>query len=145
MLYDMAQNPGQKMKNIYHALLNNGYYEQAIFLHERYGGLEQINREILKEHFFFTKKNSGELNPFDKFFCLNILPHLPNIWLEAHSFSILDSVLKTVLEHGGIPNGEVMRTATAILHLRDFLLLVDELEEDLVSDSFFTVNINVKC
>lgn len=141
MLYDMAQNPGQKMKNIYHILLNKGHYEQAIFLHERYGGLDQIDHHILQEHFLFIKGCHCEKNFFDKFFWQNIFPQRPHIWADAHSYCILDKVLKTALECEVIPGGTVLKRNYRKYHyspeinfelpLITFLHLVDELKEEL--------------
>jgi hypothetical protein len=137
MLYDMAQNPGQKMKNIYHILLNNQLYEQVIFLHERYGGLEQVNHRILQEHFFFSKKYGKKF--FDKFFCQNILPQLPYIWHEAQNYCTLDKILTTALEYKVIPKGTIYEIDITVdcirnqfkLPLITFLHLVDELKEEL--------------
>lgn len=141
MLYDMAQNPGQKMKNIYHILLNKGHYEQAIFLHERYGGLDQIDHHILQEHFLFIKNCHCEKKFFDKFFWQNIFPKCPDIWSVAHSYCILDKVLETAFEYEVIPGGTVLKRNYRKSHyspviyyklpLITFLHLVDELKEEL--------------
>ena len=95
------------MKNIYHILLNNKHYEQVIFLHESYGGLEQVNHKILQEHFFFSEKYGKKF--FDKFFCQNILPQLPYIWHEAQNYCILDKILTTALEYKVIPKAQSMK------------------------------------
>jgi hypothetical protein len=131
MLYDMMQNKGKKLKNIYHILLNKRSYDQALVLHERYGGLDKIDPEILQDHFFLKADDSEKKQSFNKFFCLEILPKAPDFWVRAHSYCILDKILETVLECGVVPEGTVIKTPLARLPLREFLLLINELKENL--------------
>ena len=135
MRYDMIQNQGQKLKNIYHILLNKRLYDQALVLHERYGGLDKIDPEILQEHFFLQANDSEQKQLFNKFFCLEILQKTPDIWVDAHSYCILDKILEIVFECGVVPEGTVIKTSFARLPLREFLLLINELEENL--EGFF--------
>ena len=148
MLYDMAANPGQKLKNTYHALLNRKLYRHAIVLHERYGGLDQISNEILAAHFLYCENESDEKDAFNKFFCLNFMQKFSTLWSAASHGFVLDKILKTVLECGIVPEGSVVETGTANFSLTEFLLLVDELSEELQScypwDSAIFIDMNMK-
>ena len=67
LLYDLALNPGEKMKNIFNILLNKRDYSTLMFLQSRYGLLENYSSEVILPHFISASSDPGKA-AFDRFF-----------------------------------------------------------------------------
>lgn len=128
LLYDMAANKGEKLKNIYHSLLNDGYFELAMKLHERYGGLEKISRHAL-EFSFLSAKGEENKSLFRKFCCEILDKNDPYFWCKCCQCRVLDKVLLPALESGFSPDGLVINTSKRKVPLRKLLYLMNELED----------------
>ena len=60
VLYDLARNPGEKMKNIFNMLLNRRDYAALMVLEKQYGLLEQIDRKVLWAHIISPAYDPGK-------------------------------------------------------------------------------------
>lgn len=129
LLYDMAATKGAKLKNIYHAMLNNHEYEKVMFLHERYGGLEEIDRETLEYHFLFGENKSGK-KEFNRFFSENFINDSSDIWRKIYSAGTLDKQIRFMLDIGINPDFPVIENCCKEkVSLRQLLYFVDEISE----------------
>jgi hypothetical protein len=132
MLYDMSFNPGQKMKNVYHLLLNQKSYDCALQLHERYGGLDKIQEEILKQHFFQPGEKKGN---FNNFFCRIYKKEKDFLLRKSFDYGVLDQTLIPLLESGLSP--EILLIDSSIdsvkiqVPLWKFMHFADEIAEQL--------------
>ena len=127
MLYDMSLNPGQKMKNIYHSLLNQKKYDCALQLHERYGGLDGIDKVVMTEHFLHSG-TSDEKKRFDRFFCLNYIKNTPEVWYEASYYGVIDRVMQNVLDNGIAPDKLKVKVGHMEFSLKEYLHFLDEMK-----------------
>lgn len=129
LLYDMAATQGAKLKNIYHAMLNHYEYEKVMFLNERYGGLEQIDRNALEYHFLFGKCDAGK-EQFNRFFSDNFGKENSKVWNRMCNAGILDKQIKCMLDIGIDPDASAFDYYYGhIISLRKLLYFVDEIRE----------------
>lgn len=125
MLYDMQSNPGEKLKYIYHALLNDFQYDIFLFLLERYGKAECLTAKFLELHFLWFGTSEEKMR-FNHFYCSYFGKNDPDLWCKAVAFGVLDSVISVALECGADPEWYVFCQKEYKISLRDFMHFIEE-------------------
>ena len=128
MFYDMLADPGEKLKYIYHALLNNEKYDSFLFLLERYGKIESLNPRALEYHFLRSSRSEEKRN-FDHFYCTGFGKFDPLFWSKAVAGGRLDAVILTALECGVDPDWYIIDQRGYKISLRDFMHFLDEVAD----------------
>ena len=60
LLYGFAATKGERLKNMYHILLNAREYSMVMALHREFGGLDVIDRNVLLYHLVYAKNTLPE-------------------------------------------------------------------------------------
>ena len=130
MLYDMQSNPGEKLKYIYHAFLNNFQYDSFLLLLERYGKVECLTAKFLEHHFLWVGTSEAKMR-FNHFYCSYFGKNDPDLWRKAAAFGILDAVISIALECGADPEWYVICQKEYKISLRDFMHFIEEVAGEL--------------
>ena len=143
LLYDLCLNPGEKMKNIFNILLNKRDYSTLMFLHSRYGLLENYSPEVILPHFITASPDPGKA-AFDRFFTDKGFSVGEAEWNKYGINNPLGSTISSFLQKEGCGEWPLLANASFSVSQRVCRSFVDEFAEPLKSwDAEAQKNINM--
>ena len=130
MFYDMEHKPGEKLKYIYHAMLNERRYDYLFSLLERYGNLELLPQEVLESHFLMRGVSEDKLL-FNDFYCSRFGKNDPDFWSKVTNHCILDTVILTALKYNIDTSAYIIKDYGYQIPMRDFMHFINEVSIEL--------------
>ena len=108
VLYDLARNPGEKMKNIFNILLNRRDYTTLMVLEKQYGLLEQIDRKVLWAHIISPVYDPGK-KEFDDYLSQKGFKIDRELWEQMCLNRPFCSGIETFLKMGADPRWPLLQ------------------------------------
>ena len=130
VLYEMDHQPGEKLKYIYHAILNECRYDYFFSLLERYGHLELLSPDVLEKHFFMQGVSEDKLH-FNDFYLSNFGKNDPDLWCKATRFCVLDKMILMALKHDIDTSAYIINSNGYKIPMRDFMHFINEISVEL--------------
>ncbi|MBO5792158.1 MAG: hypothetical protein J6S54_06745 [Lentisphaeria bacterium] len=128
-LYNTSMNQGNKLKNMFHIMLNRKHYDMAMKVHAVCGGLEQIPAEVLWCHCALMKKECSK--DFTDY--VRTVPQSRDfsVWHYFSNSEALTDIMFNGLQRGLSPDLPLMKYEEISVSLRRWAYFTDEMSEEI--------------
>ena len=130
LLYGFAATKGERLKNMYHILLNAREYSMVMALHREFGGLDVIDRDVLLYHLVYAENTLPE--DFTSY--VKQLDHGKEffLWRSASVYEVFPQVMLNGLAAGVSPREAIWkRSRSECVSLQMWARFLDELKAPL--------------
>ena len=130
VLYGFAATKGERLKNMYHILLNAREYSMVMALHREFGGLDVIDRDVLLYHLVYAENTLPE--DFTSY--VKQLDHGKEffLWRSASVYEVFPQIMLNGLAAGVSPQEAIWkRNRDECISLQMWAWFLDELDQPL--------------